>query len=81
MGRGGGMIQGIWLPFKLGLGGPMGNGNQIMPWIHMHDLCSLIRHIIENCGTGVFNGVAPEIVSNKGFSKVSGGFERFAIFD
>lgn len=65
------MIQGIWLPFKLGLGGPMGSGNQIMPWIHMHDLCQLIRHIIENCETGVFNGVAPEIVSNKGFSKVS----------
>ncbi|XP_064547908.1 epimerase family protein SDR39U1 [Drosophila montana] len=69
VGRDGGMIKSIWLPFKLGLGGPMGAGQQIMPWIHMHDLCSLIQHLIEKCETGVFNGVAPEIVSNKGFSQ------------
>ncbi|XP_017866997.1 PREDICTED: epimerase family protein SDR39U1 isoform X1 [Drosophila arizonae] len=69
VGRNGGMIKSIWLPFKLGLGGPMGAGNQIMPWIHMHDLCGLIQHLIENCESGVFNGVAPEIVSNKGFSQ------------
>ncbi|XP_060656876.1 epimerase family protein SDR39U1 [Drosophila nasuta] len=69
VGRDGGLIKGIWLPFKLGLGGPMGTGQQIMPWIHMHDLCALIQYIIENCKTGIFNGVAPEIVSNKGFSQ------------
>ncbi|KAM8711466.1 hypothetical protein ACLKA7_000586 [Drosophila subpalustris] len=70
VGRNGGLIKGIWLPFKLGLGGPMGSGEQIMPWIHMHDLCRLIQHIIEKRETGVFNGVAPEIVSNKVFSQI-----------
>ncbi|XP_033253658.1 epimerase family protein SDR39U1-like [Drosophila miranda] len=55
------MIESIWLPFKLGVGGPLGTGQQIMPWIHMLDLCSLIQHIIEKCESGVFNGVAREI--------------------
>ncbi|KAH8253806.1 hypothetical protein KR032_007039, partial [Drosophila birchii] len=69
VGHGGGMIQSIWLPFKLGVGGPLGSGQQIMPWIHLQDLCSLIEHIIENAVPGVVNAVAPEIASNKEFSK------------
>lgn len=71
VGRGGGMIQSIYLPFKLGLGGPMGSGQQIMPWIHIDDLCGIIKHSIE-CQTvnGVLNAVAPEIVTNGEFSKV-----------
>ncbi|EDV36718.1 uncharacterized protein Dana_GF13097, isoform A [Drosophila ananassae] len=69
VGLGGGMIQSIWLPFKLGVGGPLGTGKQIMPWIHMQDLCSLIQYIIEKPVRGVVNAVAPEIASNKDFSK------------
>ncbi|BFG04564.1 epimerase family protein SDR39U1 [Drosophila madeirensis] len=69
VGLGGGMIESIWLPFKLGVGGPLGSGQQIMPWIHMLDLCSLIQHIMEKRESGVFNGVAPEIVTSKEFSK------------
>ncbi|EDW02320.1 epimerase family protein SDR39U1 [Drosophila grimshawi] len=69
VGRNGGMIKSIWLPFKLGLGGPMGSGDQIMPWIHMHDLCALIHHLMEKCETGAFNAVAPEIATNKSFSQ------------
>ncbi|XP_068146384.1 epimerase family protein SDR39U1 [Drosophila tropicalis] len=69
VGHGGGMIKSIWLPFKLGVGGPLGSGKQIMPWIHMKDLCQLIQHIIENRESGVFNAVAPEIATNKEFSQ------------
>ncbi|ALC41492.1 CG8768 [Drosophila busckii] len=69
IGRNGGMIQSIWLPFKLGVGGPLGSGEQIMPWIHIEDLAGLIRHLIEKRESGAFNGVAPEIVTNKGFSQ------------
>uniref|UniRef100_A0A1A9ULK4 DUF1731 domain-containing protein n=1 Tax=Glossina austeni TaxID=7395 RepID=A0A1A9ULK4_GLOAU len=70
IGREGGMIQSIWLPFMLGIGGPMGSGKQILPWIHLEDLCRLIQHCLENekC-TGAFNAVAPEIVTNEQFSK------------
>ncbi|XP_075156242.1 epimerase family protein SDR39U1 [Haematobia irritans] len=70
VGREGGMIQSIWLPFNLGLGGPMGTGKQILPWIHLEDLCCLIQHCLEskNC-QGVLNAVAPDIVTNGEFSK------------
>ncbi|XP_005188301.1 epimerase family protein SDR39U1 [Musca domestica] len=70
VGREGGMIQSIWIPFNLGVGGPMGTGKQILPWIHLEDLCRLIQHCLENkeC-KGVFNAVAPDIVTNGEFSK------------
>nr|XP_034184117.1 epimerase family protein SDR39U1 isoform X2 [Osmia lignaria] len=38
LGKDGGMIKQIYLPFFIGLGGPIGNGNQYMPWIHVTDL-------------------------------------------
>lgn len=65
------MIQNIWMPFYLGLGGPMGTGKQILPWIHLEDLCRLIQHCLESdkC-KGPLNAVAPEIVTNGQFSKV-----------
>lgn len=66
------MIQNIWLPFQLGLGGPLGSGKQILPWIHLYDLCQLVQRSIENDKIeGVINGVAPEIVTNGEFSKVN----------
>lgn len=72
IGREGGMIKSIMLPFQLGLGGPMGTGSQILPWIHIEDLCRLIQHCIENeKSSGPVNGVAPEIVTNGQFSKVN----------
>ncbi|XP_017492568.1 PREDICTED: epimerase family protein SDR39U1 isoform X1 [Rhagoletis zephyria] len=70
IGRTGGMIENIWLPFQLGLGGPIGSGKQILPWIHLDDLCQLVVHAIENDKIeGILNGVAPEIVTNGEFSK------------
>ncbi|KAM7349261.1 epimerase family protein SDR39U1 isoform 2-T2 [Cochliomyia hominivorax] len=70
VGREGGMIQNIWMPFFLGVGGPMGSGKQILPWIHLEDLCRLIQHCLESdkCN-GPLNAVAPDIVTNGQFSK------------
>lgn len=75
MGREGGMIQNIWMPFFLGVGGPMGTGKQILPWIHLEDLCRLIQHCLETekCN-GPLNAVAPEIVTNAEFSKVRASY-------
>ncbi|XP_055386010.1 epimerase family protein SDR39U1 [Condylostylus longicornis] len=71
LGPGGGMIESIWMPFVFGLGGPMGNGDQYLPWIHMDDLCNLILYCIENKNVkGILNGVAPQIVTNGEFSKI-----------
>ncbi|XP_019762648.1 epimerase family protein SDR39U1 isoform X2 [Dendroctonus ponderosae] len=69
LGRDGGMIKQLYLPFILGLGGPVGNGAQFMPWIHIADLVDLIIFCIENNQVeGVLNGVAPQVCSNKQFS-------------
>ena len=48
----------------------MGNGKQIMSWIHIDDLCRLFVFAIENQNLkGVFNAVSPEPVSNLNFIK------------
>jgi len=69
LGRNGGMIKQLYLPFFLGLGGPVGNGSQFLPWIHIKDLVELIIFSIETNGVeGVLNGVAPQVCTNKEFS-------------
>ena len=59
--------------FKIGLGGPIGDGKQWMSWIHRTDLCSLIINaLVDKQFSGVFNAVAPEPVLMKDFSKTLG---------
>lgn len=70
LGKQGGMIKQIYLPFFLGLGGPIGDGNQYMPWIHVTDLVNIFLFSLENKSVhGILNGVAPQIVTNKEFTK------------
>lgn len=71
IGRDGGMIKSLLLPFWFGVGGIIGDGKQTLPWIHMADLCNLIKYSIENERvSGVLNGVAPQIITNADFTKV-----------
>lgn len=73
LGREGGMIQSLILPFWFGFGGPIGSGLQPLPWIHIDDLCNLIKFSIENPKVeGILNGVAPQIISNLDFAKAFG---------
>ena len=68
LGRNGGMIRQIFLPFYFGGGGRMGSGEQNMPWVHVKDVSGIILHSIENKQIeGVLNGVAPEIITNQRF--------------
>lgn len=72
LGKDGGMIKQLYLPFYFGLGGPVLPGNQYLPWIHIDDITRLILHSIENeIVVGVLNGVAPQVITNKEFSDVS----------
>lgn len=71
---GDGGALGKMLPiFKLGLGGPVGNGKQWMSWIHIDDLVGLFLHAV-NTGSlrGPMNGVAPNPVRNAEFTKTLG---------
>ncbi len=60
-------------PFKLGLGGPMGNGCQFWPWIAMDDVLGAIDHFLGHDDIeGPVNLVAPEAVTSKGFARALG---------
>ncbi len=59
--------------FKIGLGGPIGDGMQWMSWIHRSDLCALItRSLVDKKYSGTFNAVAPKPVLMKDFSQTLG---------
>jgi uncharacterized protein len=55
---------------KFGLGGKHGNGRQMFSWVHAEDLARMIEWLYENKKTeGVYNCVAPNVVSNYSFMK------------
>ncbi len=76
----GSFLQKMLLPFKLGLGGKLGNGDQFMPWIHLTDMTNLLIFLLENNrADGVFNACSPQAVTNKVFTTaLSKQLKRFA---
>ncbi|XP_051836527.1 epimerase family protein SDR39U1 isoform X2 [Antechinus flavipes] len=74
LGRGGGAISHMLLPFRLGLGGPIGSGRQFFPWIHIEDMSRILVHAIENSHVnGILNGVSPaSSTTNAEFAKALG---------
>ena len=67
----GGALGKMLLPFKLGVGGPMGDGKQWMSWITRHDLVRMIRWLAEtDSAIGTYNGTAPNPVTNAEFAKM-----------
>lgn len=66
----GGALPKMLPPFRLGLGGRIGNGRQWMSWIDVHDLVSAIVHILKtDLLQGPLNMVAPRPVTNAEFTK------------
>ncbi len=73
LGPGGGALAKMLLPFKLGLGGPIGGGEQWMPWVHMDDMVTIIeRCLADPALSGAINCTAPNPVTNREFSKILG---------
>lgn len=70
LGKDGGALEKLVPIFKLGLGGPVLPGTQIMSWIHQQDLVNLYVTALEEASfRGVINAVAPRPVTNAEFSK------------
>jgi len=68
----GGALEKLLLPFKAWLGVYFGDGQQVYSWIHQDDLVRIfIQAIKEEKMSGVYNGVAPNPVSNKVFTKIT----------
>lgn len=73
LGRNGGTLARLLPVFRLGLGGPLGNGRQWMSWIHLQDLLRLIAFALERPEvSGPLNGTAPEPVTNGDFTRLLG---------
>ncbi len=69
----GGALPRMTLPFRWGLGGPVGSGRQMVSWITLDDAVSAIRFVLENDGvSGPVNTVAPGPVTNREFATTLG---------
>lgn len=73
LGADGGALARMLPPFRLGVGGPTGDGRQWMSWIHRDDLVALIAWLLERDGAGgAYNGTAPTPVTNRDFAQALG---------
>lgn len=71
--RNGGALPQMVMPFKYGIGGHIGSGNQWFSWIHIDDEVRAIEFLLENEKTsGAYNLTAPEPVTMKMFAKSIG---------
>ncbi len=69
LGKEGGALKKMLLPFRLGLGGPIGDGSMVMSWIDIHDLMEMYRFVLERGEGGIFNAVSPNPVTNREFTR------------
>ncbi len=69
----GGAMAKLLLPFQLGLGGQIGNGEQVMSWIGLDDVVYALNYVIQNESiSGPVNFTAPNPVTNLEFTKTLG---------
>lgn len=70
--RGGALARQL-TPFRLGLGGRVGNGEQFISWVHINDEVDAIAHLLEADVSGPVNITSPDPVTNANFTKALGG--------
>jgi uncharacterized protein (TIGR01777 family) len=82
LGRDGGILTKIRLPFRLGVGGRLGSGKQYFPWIHIADVVGVFLHAVTHPDlNGPVNLVAPEPATNAEFTDaLAHAFGRSAPF-
>lgn len=70
LGREGGMLARVLPPFRIGLGGRLGDGRQWLSWISREDLIGIVLHVLQRPElAGIFNATAPTPVSNDDFTR------------
>jgi len=69
-----GALPRMRLPFKLGLGGPIGSGRQVVSWVHVEDTVGVIAWLMANTDSqGIYNVTAPQAVTQREFAKALAG--------
>jgi len=66
--KGGALIE-MAKPIKFGVGAAFGSGKQWQSWIHINDLSNIFLHVLRHKLPGVYNGVAPNPVTNQELTK------------
>lgn len=72
LGNDGGALSQMLTPFKLGVGGIIGDGKMMTSWIDVDDLVGIYAYILEHKLTGTFNASSPHPVTNYIFTKALG---------
>jgi len=72
LGKDGGALAKMLLPFRLGLGGNIGDGKMMMSWIAIDDLVRIYHFLIYKKEEGIFNAVSPDPIDNATFTKALG---------
>jgi uncharacterized protein (TIGR01777 family) len=68
----GGFLKAQLLPFRMGVGGRLGNGRQWVPWMSREDWLGAVHHILRTELSGPINMVGPKPVRNDEFTKAFG---------
>lgn len=77
LGNGGGLLTQVLPPFKMGVGGKLGSGNQWMSWIHVEDVVGILLHAMDSESVnGPLNATAPAPVRNTEFTRTLGSVLR-----
>jgi len=69
--KNGGALPELIRPIKMVAGAAFGNGEQWQSWIHINDLANLFLYVLQNQLKGVYNGVAPNPVTNTELTKLA----------
>lgn len=70
LGPNGGALATMRTAVRWFLGGTAGSGGQYISWLHLHDLCRVFLHVIEDpTATGVYNATGPTPVTNREFMR------------
>lgn len=68
-----GALKKMVKPIQMGIGSPLGSGNQFVPWIHKEDIAQLYTQALHNSSlNGIYNAVATEHITNAQLTKAIG---------
>ena len=76
----GGVLKQTMQPMSFGLGVYFGSGSQWQSWIHINDISQIFIHILKNRLSGVYNGVAPNPLTNYEFTKIISKVRKYVLF-
>ena len=76
----GGVLKQTMQPMSFGLGVYFGSGRQWQSWIHIKDISQIFIYVIKNKLSGLYNGVAPNPISNYEFTMTISRIKKYVLF-